>query len=380
MSRARVIAFYLPQFHPIPENDLWWGKGFTEWTNVAKAKPAFKGHVQPKVPADLGFYDLRLPEVRKAQAEMARDAGVEGFCYWHYWFGNGKTLLEMPFNEVLRSGEPDFPFCLAWANHSWSNKTWQKNKAFQKDTMFMEQTYGDIDDYINHFNAVLPAFLDHRYIKVDGKPLFMIFSPFDFPNLKEFTELWNDLAKKNGLEGIYFVGKTESIGRFDKGVLHDYTSDITDRYNTVLSFGMDAVNSINTRRAEIMATGKYSMMAKRLLTKINNDVIVEKYDYKKIIENLFTQDDRKENIFPTIIPRFDKTPRVGKRACAFVGATPELFEKSVREAIDIVSNKEPEHRIIFLQAWNEWGEGNYMEPDLEFGHGFLDALHNALTD
>lgn len=380
MSKARVIAFYLPQFHPIPENDLWWGKGFTEWTNVAKAKPAFRGHVQPKVPADLGFYDLRLPEVRQAQADMARECGIEGFCYWHYWFGNGRTLLEMPFNEVLRTGEPDYPFCLGWANHSWSNKTWQKNQAFQQDTMFLEQTYGDIDDYIKHFYAVLPAFKDHRYITVDGKPLFLIFAPFDFPNLKEFTELWQKLAKENGLKGIFFVGKTGSVGRFDKGIFHDYAADIKERYKTVMGFGMDAVNSINIRRAQLLAIGKYRVMIRRLLAHINNDIVVEKYDYKDIIKYLLTEEDKQENVFPTIIPRYDKTPRVGKRADAFVGATPELFEKSAREAIDLVSHKDPEHRIIFLQAWNEWGEGNYMEPDLEFGHGFLDALRRALEE
>ena len=160
-KKARVIALYLPQFHPIPENDAWWGKGFTEWTNVAKAKPLFKGHYQPHIPADLGFYDLRLPEVREAQAELAREAGIEGFCYWHYWFGNGRRLLERPFNEVLESGKPDFPFCLAWANHSWSSNSWKKGFALQKNTLLLEQTYPGEQDYIDHFHAVLPLSLIH---------------------------------------------------------------------------------------------------------------------------------------------------------------------------------------------------------------------------
>ena len=378
MNKARVIAFYLPQFHPIPENDLWWGKGFTEWTNVAKAKPQFRGHVQPKIPADLGFYDLRLPEVREAQAEMARDCGVEGFCYWHYWFGNGKTLLERPFNEVLSSGKPDFPFCLGWANHSWSNKTWQKNTTFQKDTMFMEQLYGDETDYIKHFYAILPAFKDKRYITVDGKPLFFIFDPIGFPDLKKFTELWRRLATENGLKGIHFVGKTASVGKFDKGLTHDYLSDARERYDSVLAEGMDAVNSVNLRRAELLAVGKYSKMMDRLLNKLIPSSKVEKYDYKKIIQYLFTEEDKEENIYPTILPRWDKTPRLGKQAYVYINSTPELFEKSVRQAVDIVKNKEPEHRIIFLQAWNEWGEGNFMEPDLEFRHGYLDALKRVI--
>ena len=173
-KKARVIAFYLPQYHPVPENDKYWGKGFTEWTNVTKAKPLFKGHYQPKLPADLGFYDLRLPIVRDQQAEMAREAGVEGFMYWHYWFGNGKMVLQDIFEEVLKSGKPDFPFCLGWANHSWSNKTWTKGEKYQKDVEIFKQTYPGEEDYIKHFNYCLSAFKDKRYITVDGKPLYVI--------------------------------------------------------------------------------------------------------------------------------------------------------------------------------------------------------------
>ena len=152
--KARVIAFYLPQYHPIPENDEWWGKGFTEWTNVAKARPLFRGHYQPHIPADLGFYDLRMPEVRAAQARLAREAGIEGFCYWHYWFGGGKRLLERPFQEVVASGQPDFPFCLGWANHDWTNKTWTRRSAFSQEQILMKQTYSE-EDYERHFQALL---------------------------------------------------------------------------------------------------------------------------------------------------------------------------------------------------------------------------------
>ena len=159
-KKARVIAFYLPQFHPIPENDRWWGKGFTEWTNVGKAKPLFKGHYQPRVPADLGYYDLRMPEVREAQAKMAREAGIEGFCYWHYWFGNGKKLLERPFQEVLSSGKPDFPFCLGWANHSWTNKSWEAGTKRIKESTLVEMVYNK-EEYVKHFYEVLPLSLIH---------------------------------------------------------------------------------------------------------------------------------------------------------------------------------------------------------------------------
>ena len=170
MSNIRILAFYLPQYHPIPENDKWYGKGFTEWTNVGKAKPLFRGHYQPQIPADLGYYDLRVPETREAQAELARQYGVEGFCYWHYWFGNGRRLLERPFNEVLSSGKPDFPFCLAWANHSWHGIY---NGLKTKEPV-IAQTYNGIEDYKQHFYTVLSAFKDKRYITVDDKPLFLV--------------------------------------------------------------------------------------------------------------------------------------------------------------------------------------------------------------
>ena len=199
---ARLIAFYLPQFHPIPENDLWWGAGFTEWTNVAKAKPLFQRHYQPRSPADLGYYDLRVPEVRVAQAKLARDAGIEGFCYWHYWFA-GKRLLERPFNEVLNSGEPDYPFCLGWANESWSG-IWHG----APNRILMEQTYPGTQDYERHFYAVLDAFQDARYIRVRNKPLFVIYRPLEIPKCSAFLEQWQTLASKNGLDGIHFVAHT----------------------------------------------------------------------------------------------------------------------------------------------------------------------------
>jgi hypothetical protein len=217
MNRVRVIAFYLPQFHPIKENDEHWGKGFTEWTNVGKAKPLFHGHYQPRVPADLGYYDLRVPEVREAQAEMARNAGIEGFMYWHYWFGNNKRLLERPFTEVLQSGKPDYPFCLGWANHSWTTKTWTTLKQFQNTSVIVEQLYPGEEDYINHFNSVLPAFKDKRYLRYEEEPIFLLYDPLAVPDIKEFIQLWKNLAIKNGLKGIRGMQNQklkENIGKY----------------------------------------------------------------------------------------------------------------------------------------------------------------------
>ena len=188
-KKARVIAYYLPQFHPTPENDKFWGKGFTEWTNVGRARPLFHGHYQPRIPADLGYYDLRMPEIREQQAELAREAGIEGFCYWHYWFGGGKELLERPFNEVVESGKPDFPFCLGWANHTWSTRTWTSSKTGYKETIIVEMTYPGDEDHISHFYKYLNAFKDKRYIKVDGKLLFVVFAPRDFVDFPHFKDL-----------------------------------------------------------------------------------------------------------------------------------------------------------------------------------------------
>ncbi|HEX7787590.1 MAG TPA: glycoside hydrolase family 99-like domain-containing protein, partial [Methylomirabilota bacterium] len=209
-KRARVLAFYLPQFHPIPENDEWWGPGFTEWRNVAKARPLFRGHYQPRIPGELGFYDLRVPETRWAQAELARTHGVEAFCYWHYWFA-GRRILERPFREVLRLREPDFPFCLAWANQTWTG-IWHG----LRDRTLIEQTYPGRQDYVAHFHAVLPALQDPRYVTVDGKPLFYVYAPREMPNALEFTDLWRDLAVKAGLKGLYLVGEGSVVAGMQK--------------------------------------------------------------------------------------------------------------------------------------------------------------------
>lgn len=382
MRKARVIAYYLPQYHPIPENDEWWGKGFTEWRNVGLAKPLFKGHYQPKVPADLGYYDLRIPEVREQQAELARDAGIEGFCYWHYWF-NGKELLEMPFNEVLKTGKPDFPFCLGWANHSWSNKTWTVGKKFT-DTMLMEQTYPGIDDYTNHFNTYIKAFKDPRYIKVDGKLLFVVYDPFALPDSHFFIDTWNRMAKENGLDGFFFVGLTtnflirSNIAGFDQKWNYNLNTDASLFYNKVLELGFDAVNSRGSARAEMLSRGKYSYVIEKVLKnifKLNN---IMKYDYRDIINYLYVKEDKWENVFPTIIPGWDRSPRSGERAVIWYNNTPELFQKSIENCLDIVDCKEDSRKIIFLQSWNEWGEGNYVEPDCKYGHGYLEALKKTI--
>lgn len=383
---TRIIALYLPQFHPIPENDQWWGPGFTEWTNVAKAKPLFKGHQQPRIPADLGFYDLRLPETRIQQAKLAQDAGIEGFCYYHYWFGNGRQLLERPFNEVVSTGEPDFPFCICWANHTWSNKTWESKSAMQKDSILIKQEYPGTEDDVAHFMSLLPAFKDHRYIKVDGKLLFVIYSVFDFPHIDRFIETWRKLADKHGLPGFHFVGMTPSTLTFKIGedgkpirTIPNLKSS-KEIYETVLNMGFDAVNSLGKRRGEMLYEGKWKNLIKTGMRHFGLSIGSQKYDYKRTVANYFAPEDSWENVYPTILPQWDRTPRVASQDGVYINATPKEFEQHILQAKEIIKNKEKEHQILFLKSWNEWGEGNYVEPDEQYGHGFLDAISNAIKD
>lgn len=380
--KARVIAYYLPQFHPIPENDKYWGKGFTEWTNVAKAKPLFKGHYQPRIPADLGFYDLRLPEVREQQAQMAREAGIEGFCYWHYWFGNGKRLLQRPFNEVVQSGKPDFPFCLAWANHSWKTSTWENGG---KDRMIVEQRYLGEEDYTMHFQEVLPSFRDKRYITIEDKPLFAIFDPYNFRDVSNFIKTWQRLAKENGLKGIYFIAicnSTSTLQRNADGTLKRVTPNLQSServYNDLLNLGFDGINSFGKSRAEMLCMGKYMRIVKKLLHQYLPFLPTHCIDYEKITQHFFAPEDSWQNVYPSIFPQWDRTPRAGSSEGVYIKATPTSFKKHIQDALNVIKNKDVQHQILFLRSWNEWGEGNYVEPDLKYGHGFLDAIQETIV-
>lgn len=360
-KKARVLAFYLPQFHPIPENDFWWGKGFTEWTNVGKAKPLFKGHYQPRVPADLGYYDLRMHEIREAQAEMARNAGIEGFMYWHYWFGNGKKLLERPLKEVIESGSPDYPFCVGWANQSWTNRMWNASAQNLKKIHTIEQTYPGEKDYIEHFNYLLAAFKDKRYIKVHRKPLVYIYKPSEIPNVSDFIILWKKMAVDNGLNGLYFVAQGNNTER-------------------LLELGFDAVNPVLHWEAESKVKGKTLRLLHRKMNEYFGGIFLDKYKYKDIIKYLSPGDLQSLNVYPTIIPQWDRTPRSGRRSVLYYESNPELFGKHVSEIINGIKQKPEEDKIVFLKSWNEWAEGNYIEPDLKFGHGYLDALKSILNN
>lgn len=358
MSKPRTIAFYLPQYYPTKENDEWWQKGFTEWTNVGRAKPLFKGHYQPKVPADLGYYDLRVPEVRIEQAKLASDAGIEGFCYWHYWF-NGERLLDRVFNEVVESGMPDYPFCLCWANHSWYRKNWDPTKP---NILLMKQTYPGERDYINHFNAMLGAFKDRRYIKVDGKPIFGVYKPLDIPNIELFFLTWNRLAKENGLPGFYFFG---------------FTFEETE-VQSIKKLGFDSV-------VFDYMLSSYRMYEKNLITKVIRKTrqflgLTNVFDYRDYSSLVKKQLDVGAGAHPCLIPNYDHSPRSGNKNIIIINSLPQYFGDLFAYVVRKLSQRCQEENFLFIKAWNEWGEGNYLEPDLKYGRGYLEEIKKTLKD
>lgn len=359
MSEVRIIALYLPQYHPFKENDEWWGKGFTEWTNVGRAKPLFKGHYQPRVPKDLGYYDLRLPIVREQQAQLAREAGIEGFCYWHYWFGNGRRLMETIFDEVLRTGKPDFPFCLGWANHDWYAKNWNAKGTKGGDRLLIEQQYLGENDYRMHYEYVLKAFRDPRYIMYNDMPVFMIYAADKVPS--DIITLWNKWAKEDGFSnGIYFIGNINryvNVAELERKGFHAFTrARINDiKYASTKRHYLSYLNQIKN-----YLSGRPPYC----------------YKYEDASKYFFADEDRREDFIPSIIPNFDHSPRSKGAGTILYGSNPENFARHVHQVLQEVSKKQ--NKLIFLKSWNEWGEGNYMEPDMDFDHGYINALRNEI--
>jgi hypothetical protein len=341
----KVIAFYLPQYHPIPENDIFWGKDFTEWTNVRKALPLYEGHNQPITPTELGYYDLRDSKVREDQAILARTYGVNAFCYYHYWFA-GKRVLETPFNQVLETGEPNFPFVLCWANQSWTG-TWYGCP----EDLLIEQTYPGDEDYISHFYALLPAFRDSRYLKINEMPVFIIFRPIEIPDKKRFTQLWSQLARENGLSGIHFIGLTWNL-------MWDHRSDGFDAAITQVNIPPTPINEINK-------------VFKDAPSVFDADMLIPHVAPDSPVDNTL--------IFPCLLPNWDNTPRSGKNGMVMLNSNPENFREQLNQAIRWTLERPDNEKIIFIKSWNEWAEGNYMEPEIKYGLGYLEVLKEELN-
>jgi lipopolysaccharide biosynthesis protein len=360
----QFLAYYLPQYHPIPENDAWWGKGFTEWTNVTKAKPLFKGHYQPILPADLGFYDLRVPEVQEAQSEMALQYGIDGFIYYQYWFGKGKMLLEKPAEAMLKNKNIKIPFCFCWANESWKG-IWH---GLDNPNTLIEQSYDGEEGYIAYFNYLLPFFQDDRYIKVDNKPMFHIYKLDDIPNLDVFINTFQTLAKKHGFDGIYLIAT------------HGNSQTVLNHSNI---YGQVDVTTFTKMRNQQF----YMFQNKTLFGKIER-ILFEKFaislisrkpfiiDYEKAVKELsfnFTH----EKLIPCVFPNWDNSARVGKKALIFHNASPKIWGNYLSKIIELTLKTQKKNKMIVIKSWNEWAEGNYLEPDRKFGLEWLQIFKSV---
>lgn len=358
LDRIKAIAIYLPQFHPIPENDGWWGKGFTEWTNVSRSYPLFKKHNQPRIPTDLGYYDLRVKEIRSEQARLAKKYGIHGFMYYHYWF-NGKQLLERPVKEILRTGEPDFPFCLCWANETWSRRWLGEEKE-----VLIHQDYSPEDD-VNHSLWLCEAFSDHRYIKVNDRPVFTIYRPMDFPNPEATIHRIKETVIKQGLKEPYIIGS------------NSHAQDITPH-----KIGLDAVLNFEPQLSMLPEFTNDQWSWGKIFRNLRQGVLspsMKIYDYREAKE-LMQKRSFEYPYYPCIMVGWDNTPRRGKRAIIIKNQRPDIFEESLRFGLEKLNSFRAhlDERFLFINAWNEWAEGNYLEPCLENGHSYLEAIKKVL--
>lgn len=366
-SKIRPIAFYLPQFHPIPENDKWWGKGFTEWTNVAKSKPLFKGHYQPRLPTEMGFYDLRVPEIREQQVELAKKFGIYGFCYYHYW-SEGRRLLDRPFKEIFSSGQPNFPFCLCWANENWTRR-WDG----QDQDILWQMRYSDEDD-INHMEWLCNVFKDSRYIKIDNKPLFLVYRTCNLPNPNRTASLWRKVAKKNGIKDILLCN-VESLNpcRIDPEKI-DF--DVSVEFQPIWD---ELPNSFCGRSSVVyrmLNKIRIKLRSKELFYYRNRIVDYETYVNFQMKRRSFTYPK-----IPCVFPSWDNSPRKGdNQSIIFKNSHPTLFGKWVANTIANYALKTNDgNKYYFINAWNEWAEGCYLEPCQKWGYDNLRAVENAIN-
>lgn len=355
-SGGPLVAFYLPQFHPIPENDEWWGAGFTEWRSTVTARPLFPGHYQPHIPADLGFYDLRLAETREAQADLARAYGIGGFCYYHYWF-QGRRLLQRPFEEVLASGRPDLPFCLCWANEDWT-RAWDGCS----DSTLVAQRYSEEDD-LHHIRSLLPAFADERYLRVDGKPLFLVYRASQLVDPLRTTTTWREEAARLGA-GELFLCRVEghAVDRGDPAPLG---------FDAAVEFQPDWLNLGSALRGPRLASEALLRVRRRPPGSLRV------YDYADFAERNLAKPDPGYRRFAGVVPSWDNTPRRGSGGLVLRGSTPARYERWLSETIAKAARTGSPGDPVFVNAWNEWAEGNHLEPDLRHSRGYLEATRRA---
>lgn len=354
MDKIRALAIYLPQFHPIPENNSWWGQGFTEWTNVTRAKPRFKDHYQPHLPSDMAFYDLRVHQTIVEQAELARQHGISGFCFYHYWF-NGKRLLERPLDQYLTLQKPDFPFCLCWANENWTRR-WDG----QDQEVLMKQEYSETDD-LEHIEFLSRFFRDARYIRVDGKPVFIVYRPALFPDISRTLETWRTSCRNNGIGEIYLM-YMQSFG--EKRTPEEMGFDAAVEFQPDFSrFG----ENITPQSGKFLRTSESQKMKDKVFL------------YERIIQNMIQKPSVNYKRYPAVFPMWDNSARRKAEATIVHGSTPLLYGLWLKHVLSTFEPFSVEENFVFLNAWNEWAEGNHLEPCLKWGRAYLDETRDALT-
>ncbi|WP_348717356.1 glycoside hydrolase family 99-like domain-containing protein [uncultured Alistipes sp.] len=373
----KVIPVYLPQFHTIPENDEWWGKGFTEWVNVRNARPLFEGHNQPRVPLNDNYYDLNDVETLKWQCKLAREHGIYGFCMYHYWF-NGHLLLEKPMEMLLAHPEIDIKYCISWANHDWTDGWKASNRA---PKILISHNFDDEQDWVNHFNYMLPFFKDPRYISENNKPLMVIYIPNLIRKLKKMLALWTRMAKEAGFDGLTYVYQS-AASSFDNSWDHSLFD-----YGVEMNPGYVGLAFREKNRSFFPKLMKYSREIKRLLH-IRRSLLPQKavtevgkadYDetWRRILSLRPASDGPK--MIPCAFTDWDNTPRHKERGYAYQGVTTGKFKKYFGE---LLANTKSfyDTDMVFVFAWNEWAEGGYLEPDKKYGYGFLEAIRDTLKE
>jgi hypothetical protein len=355
INKIRTIAIHLPQFHPTPQNDQWWGKGFTEWTNVSKVKPLFKGHYQPHLPTDLGYYDLRLAETRAEQAKLAKEYGIEGFCYYHYWF-NGQRILNEPLDRLLASGEPDFPFMYCWANENWTRR-WD---GLDQEVL-MQQNYGETDD-IDHITWLCKnVFCDKRYITIDGAPVFALYKANLLPDVKKTLITWRAEAAKLGFSKIYILG-VQSSGA---------------NYINPDELGFDAAMEFQPDWEQLQKTDLWSRFKYKFRLNIGQPVV---FDYKAIVDKMLARKAPNYKQYPCITPSWDNSARKRHNAIILHESSPKIYGYWLKEILRKFKPFSKDENLLFINAWNEWAEGNHLEPDRKWGRGYLEETKKALDN
>lgn len=363
----KIFAYYLPQYHSIPENDQWWGKGFTEWTNVTKAKPLFKGHEQPIFPGELGYYDLRIPEIQENQAKLANEYGIDGFIYYQYWFDTNKMLLEKPAEAMLKNKKVDVPFCFCWANETWKG-IWH---GMDSNNVLIEQKYRGRNGYNTYFEYLLPFFNDERYIKIDNKPMFHVYRIQDIPDLDIFIDTFNDLARKNGFEGIYLVATGNEKNKIIRSN-NDISAVVGLDSFTKMRYGSHFYFPSNH------LLGRLERSLKHRLKILDNTPIEKrrkpiKIDYEKEIKRLHPKYETSKYV-PCVFPNWDNSARSGTKSLIFYNSNPKTWKAHLKQVVFNYLKHEKNPPFVVIKSWNEWAEGNYIEPDQKYGRGWLEAV------